>query len=255
MHNSAHAGWTAPTTTIPAVVTNHRADGPARGMRGWLLGALLVVLVVVAAVVIGVRVLGGGSSAGGGTPSAAPSSGTTPSPSATTTPPASASTTPSATPSSKPSSKPHLPSVAPSAPDHLTIGSLVDAGFADAVTVTGSRLIPPVEGQVSRLGDRGLPGSPGTDTVVLVGADTGTGGAFDHLDGVKVGATIELRSHTGTLTYTLRSRTSVAPDKVLGLDAVKAKATDRLVIDVAHYQAGNRVGDDLVLVAVLTAAS
>ncbi|WP_310963336.1 class F sortase [Nocardioides terrisoli] len=237
---------------------SHRAEGPTAGRsRGWLFGAAAILLVVVVAAVLLPRLL---ASSGDGTAKPPATSGVGPT---TSTAPNSPTTSPSSSPGGKASRGPSAsgtpttaPSPVPAEPPHrLVIGNLVDAGFAAALQTTTGRLIPDTADQVQRLATRGLPGSPGSDTVVVVGAASSTSIAvFNHLDRLRVGQEVRLETYGGTLTYTVRSETSHAPDTVLGLADVRAHHPGRLVLVVAHYRHGDRERDDRVIVAQLIKA-
>lgn len=233
--------------------TSHRAPGRSiRPGRGPLV-ALIVVVVAAIAVLIWWR------SDSGGSPAA---SVTTPTPSITWTPIPTPTAKASAThgPTSSPStpSTPHsrsLPRVPAAPPHHLSIGSAVAADFGSSITPTSGRLIPSSVDVLQRLGTRGTPGSPGNDTVVLVGAATTAGtGVLDDLGRVHTGDTITVQTPTGTLRYTVSTIGTHAAGAVLGLPAVRQHHRGRLVIDCAHYSGGNRVGPDLVVVAQLSGA-
>jgi hypothetical protein len=169
-----------------------------------------------------------------------------PSPAAT----ASASAT-SAVPSPTPSVTP-LPRVAPDAPRRLVAGSLIDTGFDSAVT----RLEAASSSEVARLETRGSPGSPGTDTVVVVGEVlTGRDSAFAALPRLRVGGTVSIRTDRGTMTYTVRAAV-LQPRATLAANAVITdKMPGRLVLVGLRYAAsGTRLDDALVVTAELTGA-
>lgn len=233
----------------------HRAQSPEPGGGRVWLWAIPIVVVVVAAAFLVPHLLGGGDNGKQpgktATPAQSPSPSATPSgtPSSTQQPTASASTTASATPDPTPNP------VAAAPPRRLVVGNLVDAGFANALQTSSGRLIPTTADQLQRLATRGVPGSPGDDTVVVVGAASNTSTAvFDKLGSVRIGATVEVETYAGTLTYTVSSRTSQDPDTVLDLPDIRVHHRGRLVLVVAHYANGDRAGDDLVVVAQLTKA-
>jgi hypothetical protein len=161
--------------------------------------------------------------------------------------------TPSSTPASTPSSPaPDLPRITPDAPRRLVSGSVIDAGFDSSV----NRLEPATRGEVARLGSRGSPGSPGLDTVVVVGEVFPDGGsAFGGLPRLQRGSTVSVRTDRGTLTYTV-SDTTLARESVLAADpAIAARVPGRLVLVGIRYSAsGHRMSRALVVTAQLTAA-
>jgi len=221
-------------------------------VKPWLAGAAVVVIIV--SVVLSYTVEHtGDEKPGTTTPSVTPSA--TALPSASPTP--SSSPSPHKSPSKKPPRKKPTITAVPSSPPHeLSIGSVVEnAGFGNALTDTNGTLFPDGPSDLQRLETRGTPGSPGDDTVVVVGAanDHGTG-VLDELDQVRTGETIVLTTQTGTLTYRITEIVHADPSRVLDLPQVSAHVPGRLVIDRADYVNHNRSGQDLVLIAQLTKA-
>ncbi|MBO9521200.1 MAG: class F sortase [Nocardioidaceae bacterium] len=145
-----------------------------------------------------------------------------PIPSVGTTPPSSPATTPPTTPAATP-----LPPVAPDSPRRLTSGSVLDTGFDESVEPDGDSFVARSTSEVSRWGSRGEPGSPGTDTVYVVGR---TSGAFANLDDLKAGSTVSLRTDNGTLTYRVSAVTTVAERGFARSPVVTAKVPGRLVL-------------------------
>ena len=171
------------------------------------------------------------------------------SPSATTT-----GTTPSATPTptpTAPAAPAHLPSVAPDAPRRIVSGRLIDTGFDSAVTT----IEPASTSEVARWESRGSPGSPGTDTVYVIGTVAGRDSAFANLPRLGVGSRVVIRTDTGTLTYTVRT-SGLAP--VAGLTRDPAFTAHRkgwlVLVGIRYDASGNRRPAALVLTAQLTAA-
>lgn len=170
------------------------------------------------------------------------------SPSVTPTTGTTAKATPTATAAPK---APALTRVSPDAPRRLVAGSLIDTGFDNAVT----RIDASSDSEVARWESRGTPGSPGTDTVYVIGR-VGEDRAFAGLPRLAVGAKVTIRTDRGTLTYTVRS-TSLEEHAGLEDDAAfTARKPGRLVLVGIRYDAsGDRLGRDLVVVAQLTAAT
>lgn len=219
---------------------------------------ILAVLAVVAIAAVGYLVLGlltGSSDHDTGGANSAPITSPTASPTASASVRPSAPATPSPS-APRTTAAPTITKVPASPPHALSIGTTIsDAPFGSAVAPVSGRLIPDAPEQLQRLSDRGIPGSPGTDTVVLVGASSTSGrGALDGIDDVRTGAQIVLETQNARLTYKITSATDVDADQVLTLPAVTEKHTDRLVIDCAHYDDAHRVGSDRVLVATLVKA-
>jgi hypothetical protein len=171
-------------------------------------------------------------------PSATTSVTSTPNPSPTKT----------ATKTGKPA--PHLPRIAPDAPRRITAGSLIDSGFDSSVT----GLDASSDAEVARWDPRGSPGSPGTDTVYVIGrlrADA----AFARLDDLKRGSKVSIRTDGGTLTYTV-SATSLQSESGLERSALfRQHRPGRLVLLGIRYDAsGDRLGKALVVTAQLSGA-
>lgn len=228
--------------------TSHRAPRAARG-RALLIGAGVVVVVVIGLVIA--LTLGGGEQKT--PPAAAVTNSPTPSPSAAASPSAVPPPSAKAKPSKAPA--PTITAVPASPPHEITIGNLVTAGFSDSVDVVARHLIPKRTDKLQRLGTRGVPGSPGKDTVIVVGAanDRGTG-VLDDLHQVRTGQTIALTTQTGTLTYKVTTVRHASPTAVLNLAQVREHRAGRLVIDCANYVGPNRTNSDLVVIAQLVKA-
>lgn len=159
--------------------------------------------------------------------------------------------TPSATPPPAATTKaPALTRVTPDAPRRLVAGNLIDTGFDNAVTGVEASS----DSEVARWEPRGSPGSPGTDTVYVIGR-VGQDRSFAGLPRLAVGAKVTIRTDEGVLTYTVRStslreRTGLEDDT-----AFTAREPGRLVLVGNRYDAaGDRLDRDLVVIAQLTAA-
>lgn len=172
-------------------------------------------------------------------------------------PPVSPSTTPSATAGATPTATPKptarskaLARIAPDAPRRLVAGNLIDTGFDSAV----SGIDASSDSEVTRWESRGSPGSPGTDTVYVIGR-VGEDRAFAALPRLADGAKVSIRTDRGTLTYTVRS-TSLREHDGLDEDAAfTARKPGRLVlVGIRYDDSGDRLGRSLVVVAQLTAA-
>jgi hypothetical protein len=175
------------------------------------------------------------------------------SPSATTS--ATTSIAPPATASSSPSptrrATPRLPRVPADAPRRITSGSVLDSGFDSAVT----DLDASSDAEVARWEQRGSPGSPGTDTVYVVGR-VRPDAAFARLGDLRRGSKVAIRTDSGTLTYTVGS-TALRPKA--GLDAsslFRRHRAGRLVLVGIRYGAsGDRLDKVLVVTAQLSGAT
>jgi hypothetical protein len=234
------------------VAGSHRAQGKPRrttrtrtGTPGWAI-ALAVVLALVPATWFTVhRLVASPTSSPDDSASDLPippvsPRASTPAPQAPTT------SAPAPTPAAA------LPKVSPDAPRRLQAGDLVDSGFDSAV----STLEPASTSEVARLQARGSPGSPGTDTVVVVGkVIAGGGGALGHLPELTTGSTVSIRTDSGTLTYTVVA-SAQRPVSGLASDPVITRhAPGRLVLVGIRYAAsGDRLTDALVVSARLSGA-
>lgn len=172
------------------------------------------------------------------------------SPSTTVT--ATPSATASATPSRTPSPKPDLPRVGSDAPRRITSGSLLDAGFDNSVT----SLDAASSSEVARLESRGSPGSPGTDTVYVIGKVFADGGsAFGDLPKIKPGAKVSIRTDNGTLTYTVSAASLKKESGLAALPLFRTREPGRLVLVGIRYDAsGDRLPKALVVTAQLSGA-
>lgn len=235
--------------------TSHRGEKQRRSLspRALIIAVLVVVaLAAIAYLVLGLLTGSSDDSSGhaSGTASRAGRAGPAPSASRSA---ASPSTSPTPSKTAKPRDLTHVEATPP---HQISIGgSISEEPFGPAIGPTSGRLIPDGLDALQRLADRGIPGSPGTDTVVVVGAASSSGdGVLDGIDDVRDGATIVLESQNALLTYRVTETRDVDAMKVLSLDAVTGKHPDRLVIDAAHYSGSERVGPDRVVVAELVKA-
>ena len=157
-------------------------------------------------------------------------------------------TTPSATPTTAPA--PRLPRISPDAPRRITAGRLIDSGFDSSVT----DLDASSDAEVARWDPRGSPGSPGTDTVYVVGrirADA----AFARLGDLRKGSRVSIRTDSGTMTYTVGG-TALRAEAGLRQDPLfRRHHPGRLVLVGIRYGAsGDRLAKLLVVTAQLSAA-
>lgn len=222
-------------------------------MPRWAVVVAIVVALVPATYLTAHRVFTGSDTDPGGASTDLPIPPVTPSRTPSSTPSSTSGPTsgPTATPSTtRPPAA--LPRVAPDAPRRLVVGTLLDTGFDSSVT----DLDATSASEVARWEARGSPGSPGTDTVVVIGrVYAGRASAFADLPRVKVGAKVSIRTDRGTMTYTV-SAASLKSDAGLRRDPlVTAHQPGRLVLVGIRYDAsGGRLGKALVVTAQLTAA-
>lgn len=152
----------------------------------------------------------------------------------------------------------NLTRVAASGPKRLTVQGLLDVGFDDSIEPRGGGFTARSTAEAARWGSRGMPASPGTDTVFLIGKVYRQGAsAFDDLPSVRVGNTITVRTQNrGVLTYTVQSSTSRPASGLLGTPDFTAKKPGRLVLVGILFDAkdNQRTGKYLVVVAQLTRA-
>lgn len=182
-----------------------------------------------------------------------------PIPDVTSTRTPTASATPTATPTTPVTTPPvDLTRVAASGPRRLTVRGLLDVGFDESIEPGPGGFTAGSTAEAARWGSRGLPASPGTDTVFLVGKVYREGAsAFDDLPSVKVGATITVTTQNkGVLTYTVQSSTSRPGSGMLTSAEFTEKKPGRLVLVGILYDAQDdqRTGKYLVVVAQLSGA-
>jgi len=206
----------------------------------------IVLALVPATAVAAKRVFGGSSS---------PSDSTTDLPIPPVTPSATApSATPSSTPTAPPSKAPkkHLPKVAADSPRRITAAGVIDSGFDSSVT----GLDASSDSEVARWDPRGSPGSPGTDTVYVIGRVRSDGdSAFADLPKLKTGSKVSIRTDTGTLTYTVRATTLKSSAGLAQDPLFRTHKPGRLVLLGIRYDAsGDRLAKALVVTAELTGA-
>lgn len=242
---------------------NHRAPrrGPS-GLPAWSLG-LAVALTVGAAVWFAAEHWYGGIPGSGSAEPTATATGT-PSPTSSATP--TATGTPTAGPTSTASTRTptatatptrRITRVRPDTPRQLTSGQVLDVGFDNSIEPANGLLLPASDAEVARWGSRGRPGSPGTDTVYVVGrTDTAAGSALRALPRMGVGNRITIRTDSGRITYTVRRKQDLAERALLRDRTFTAKSPGRLyLIGVRYDSTGRRTGRVLMLTAELTAAS
>lgn len=228
---------------------SHRAARPASSSRvsGRAVAVAAVVALLPALWFAGTHLVDGVGSGTTHRPTAAP---------IPTDPTAVPSPTPTRSSNSTASATPRLPAVAADVPRRLTVTGLLDVGFDDSIEPADGRFPTGSTAEAARWGSRGLPASPGTDTVVLVGKVYRQGAsAFDDLPRVKVGDTITLRTDTGLLRYRVGSTGNRA---AAGLPAaLTAKVPGRLVLIGIRYDAQDdaRTSQVLVVTAQLSGAT
>jgi hypothetical protein len=235
------------------VAGSHRAQrtrrtGSSSSVPRWAVVAAIIVALVPAVYLTAHRVFNGSADRPHDTSTDLPippvSPSHTPSPSATPT-------TPAATPS-KTRAPVTLPRVAPDAPRRLVAGSVVDTGFDSSVT----DLDASSASEVARWESRGSPGSPGTDTVYVIGrvyADQDS--AFAGLPRLRVGGTVSIRTDRGTMTYTVAASTLKQEAGLRRDPLFTTHRAGRLVLVGIRYDAsGDRLDKALVVTAQLTGA-
>lgn len=149
------------------------------------------------------------------------------------------------------SSSPKLPQVAPGAPRRITSGDVIDSGFDNAV----SEIEPASISEVARWEPRGSPGSPGTDTVYIVGEVDGEDSGFAGLPELSAGSTVSISTDNGTLTYTVSAATLRLEDGLEAKGLFTQHQPGRLVlVGIRYDDSGNRLDKALVVTAQLTGA-
>lgn len=253
---------------IPAGVLRHDTDNGEEHMAGshrdadakvrtlGIRSVIVLVVVVIATISFGtwtVAGIFGGPGPGGEVPaatknpaSASPSSAEAPS---------SAPSSPTATDSAQPPVD--LPSIPEASPRRLRSGALIDAGFDAAIIADSGRFTAASASELSRLATRGRPGSPGTDTVVVIGEDRfDRTAALNRIGDLEVGDSIELETYNADLSYTVEKATELDAAAVPADRTLSAKVPGRLVLVAITYDStGNRTGRDTVVTARLTGAT
>lgn len=215
-------------------------------MPRWAIAVAIVVALVPASYFTAHRVFQDSSASPGDTSTDLPIPPV--SPSATNT----ATQEPTATPSKTSTPVPKLPKVAPDAPRRITAGAFIDSGFDEAATEIDAS----TASEVTRLESRGSPGSPGTDTVYVIGRVHPDGeSAFAGLPRLKAGAKVSIRTDKGTLTYTVSATKLEAESRLTGDPLFRVHRAGGLVLVGIRYDAsGDRLDKALVVTAQLTGA-
>jgi hypothetical protein len=246
----------APTTRGHLLAGNHRVERPATGWRRRS-PTVVVVAVAVAALLVPVYFGAHALLSSGATPPAHPIVRTTQpaspsvSPTPTPTPTPTPSPTPTTNPGSLPASKP-LPRLRSAVPRRLAIAAVLDVTLDNSIQPTAGQFTPPSTAGVARWGTRGLPGSPGTDTVYIVGKINGPGSAFRRLATVRARTRIAIRTDAGLLTYTVTSVRGRRAQGLLTDPTFRAHVPGRLILIGVVYSGANRTGSLVLVTAELS---
>ncbi|MCW2755358.1 MAG: hypothetical protein JWQ32_2769 [Marmoricola sp.] len=165
-----------------------------------------------------------------------------------------ATPTPSPTTSAKPAATKLLPRVKPTVARRLTVAGVLGATLDNSIEPKAGQFTPASTVGVARWGSRGLPSSPGSDTVYIVGKVDGPTSAFRRLGALHAGSKVVLRTDTGLLTYTVRSVGTHRANGLLTGPAFRAHVPGRLILIGIEYSGANRTGSVLVVTAQLSAA-
>ncbi|RNL79257.1 hypothetical protein EFL95_09600 [Nocardioides marmorisolisilvae] len=134
------------------------------------------------------------------------------------------------------------------------VSGVLDVGFDSTVSPKNGVLTPLSTAEIARWGGRGVPGSPSSDTVFLIGK-VSSGGAFEKLPDLHRGAQITLRTQTGVLTYTVHT---VVGHKATGLtkdSTFTQRVPGRLqLVGIRYDRSGDRTGTVVLVTAQLTGA-
>ncbi|HEU4568343.1 MAG TPA: hypothetical protein VFR99_09940 [Marmoricola sp.] len=217
----------------------HRARRPGR-RRGLLTAAIAVLVVVGLGVLAAVQLRGDESGARrtGSPPASSPAS------------PSSSSTASPSSPGSAEATG--LPTVAPAPPQRMQVGDVPGVGFGESVPAARATAGPSGD-LFARLESRGLPGSPGQDTVVVLGG-AGAGGPFDAAT-LRPGTEVVVETDRGRLTYRIDTTRTVDARALLGDASLQGQVPGRLVLVAVPRDAGGApTGRDRVAIAHLTGA-
>ena len=228
---------------------SHRAPAPTRRSR--TPAVVLVAVLVVGAAIAGGYALSRSDDDPPDHPAAPRPTSTSSAPVTTPTshPTVHSTPPPKATPTAKP-----LPRVRPSPPRRLVVPGVLDVGFDDVVAPRNGVFRAASTAEVARWGGRGVPGSPGTDTVYVIGKASADG-AFARLGALHRGSRITLRTSTGVLSYTVQATTEAAAKGLTADASFKQRVVGRLQLVGIRYDAkGDRTGTILVVTARLTGA-
>lgn len=178
--------------------------------------------------------------------------------------------TPPADSTRKPSPAPTFPTLTPSPvapiddlpripgapPRRLIVGEAVDASFTNAIDSDEDVLEAPSATKLARLEGRGEPGSPGKDTVVIIGQDRFDKQAvLNDIAEVSKDDAISLETYNARLTYTVEGVFKVASESVRNSTSFRDTRPGRLLLIATTYDdSGERTGTDTVVVAHLIAA-
>lgn len=233
---------------------SHRAERSGRtrassAVPRWAVVAAVVVALVPAAFLSAQRVFHGSSATPTDHRTDLPIPPVTPSATITSVTPTTP-TTPTTSPSPTTRATPRLPRIPADAPRRITSGNVLDSGFDSAVT----DLDASSDAEVARLEQRGSPGSPGTDTVYVLGR-VRQDAAFAQLGDLRRGSKVAIRTDNGTLTYTVGS-TALHPESGLEESPLfRRHHAGRLVLVGIRYDAsGDRLAKALVVTAQLSGA-
>lgn len=231
---------------------SHRAERPATGSRKL---SRAVWIAVIAALIAGtyVGVHGLFSSAPSANAPPHPASSRRPSPTAAPSTPAATPTASPTTPA-KPAASKRLARVKPTVARRLTVAGVLGATLDNSIEPKAGQFTPASTAGVARWGSRGLPSSPGTDTVFIVGKVDGPTTAFRRLGALHAGSKVVLRTDAGLLTYTVLSVGAHRANGLLTGPAFREHVPGRLILIGIEYSGANRTGSVLVVTAQLSAA-
>ncbi|HET8604020.1 MAG TPA: hypothetical protein VFM09_08845 [Marmoricola sp.] len=220
----------------------HRARRPVRlpPILATLLGAALVLAVVLVVTLTGGSAPEVPAARTSGPPASSPAS----SPAAGSSKPA----TPAPTPT--------LPAVAPAPPQRMQVGGVPGVGFGESVRPSDGTVAPGSTDLVTRLADRGMPGSPATDTVVVLGDSTSGGSGPLDAGELQPSTPVVVETSRGRLTYRIDTRRPMPAHDLLADRALQGHVPGRLVLVAVRLDAaGAPSGTDVLAVAHLTDAT
>ncbi len=136
----------------------------------------------------------------------------------------------------------------------MSVAGVLNVGFNSSIEPRSGRFTITLTERAARWGSRGEPGSPGTDTVYVIGKIAGANSAFQHLGRLHTGSRIVLRTDVGLLTYTVGSVAQHRASGLLNDPAFRARLNGRLVLVGLEFSGTHPSRNVLLVTAQLSGA-